>query len=247
MEPSSGKPFTAGAAVLLVLVHLASFFGVLLLGSVLSGDTETVALPFRVAAVLVAPLVALYVGLVRHAPEEATLAALRLGRPVTGSWPSLVLAGVAGAALAPLVALLYSWLFTLLPPERDPEVLTTATVALLVPAQLLSAAFQEALFRGLVQPRLVELFGFRRGVWSAVLIFVLAQISALSIPVAAVTGIVAALVAAWSGTTWAAVAASVALQGCLIVLPDAAPPLWSAGAGALLAALALREIHKRAM
>jgi len=95
------KPFTPAGAILLVLVHFAAYLGVFLLGSLLS-DGE-VNLTFGFAAVLVAPLVAMYVGLVRYAPAEGTLAALRLVRPQGREPLRIVLAIVMGAGLSLLV------------------------------------------------------------------------------------------------------------------------------------------------
>src|SRR5205814_1129479 len=90
--------FRPAAALLLLFVYYGAYMAVILLGGLVS-DEDHIGVLFLAAAAVVAPLCATYVGLVRYAAEEPTGTALRLGRPV---WTRILLAVVAGAALAPL-------------------------------------------------------------------------------------------------------------------------------------------------
>jgi membrane protease YdiL (CAAX protease family) len=235
---------TAGGAVLLVLVNFAAFLGVLLLGSALSGEEETISVAFRIAAALVAPLTALYVGLLRHAPAEDTRAALRLLAPTRPQWRSIALALVCGAALGPLVTLTYEYLLSLLPPDPEAQPLSATDLVLLAGAQLVAAALLEALYRGLVQPRLVATLGARRGLGVTVLIFIVGQVNALTIPASLLTAAVTGIAAFACGSTWAAIVASVAMQAVVVLMPDGMPPLWLVGAGAGVAAAALYALWR---
>jgi membrane protease YdiL (CAAX protease family) len=215
------RPFQATSALLLVVVQLLAALGVLLLGAAVSGG-DRVGAVFLGAIPTVAPLVALYVGLVRYAPDEPTAAALRLQRPA-GAWPLIGLALIFGAALSPVLLFLQEALLSLVPaeplsPELENELRAAmerpATVAFLALSQIaLAPLAHEALYRGFIQPRLVAGLGARRGVLIAAIFFAAAQLTPGLLPIALLVGLSLGVIALAAGTTWAPVAAHAAIGG----------------------------------
>ncbi len=239
------RPFGPGAALLLLLVTFAANAVVLLIGDSLSDGP--VGIVFFVAAAVLAPLVAVYVGLVRHAPDEATAPALRLELPRGRAWVHLLLAVGAGVALAPLALELTARVLEALPKEEAPDeamaewlaaLKLPATQVLIAVAQIVVIPFaREALFRGFMQPRLVGVVGARRAIGIVVLIDLIAQPFPDVVPRAIVAAVPLSLLALWSRTTWAPLVAHVTLvvaQGALEVgMGMALPPSLLLGGAAL--------------
>jgi membrane protease YdiL (CAAX protease family) len=215
---STPRPFQATSALLLVGVQLVAAVGVLFLGALVSGG-DSVGVVFLAAAPVVAPLVAVYVGLVRYAPEEGTAAALRLGKP--DGWGLILLALLFGAALSPVVLSLQELLTRLVPSEPiAPELENELRAALEQPGTVLLLSLStvifaplahEALFRGLLQPRLMTAHGARRGFWITAFLYAATQLDARFLPLAFLVAVPLGVIARAAGTTWASVAAHVAM------------------------------------
>lgn len=213
------RPFSPGAALLLLLVYFAANAVVLLIGDALSdGPVGSV---FFAASAVLAPLVAVYVGLVRHAPEEPTAAALVLGTPHGRAWIHIGLAVVIGAALAPLAYELTARLIELLPATDVPDDamadwiaaqrLPATQVLVDVSALLLIPFTRETLFRGLMLPRLGAVVGTRRAVSLVVLLDLVTQPFPELPPHGLVAAVPLCLLAIASRSTWAPFAGHVAL------------------------------------
>ena len=235
------RPFQATSALLLVGIQLLAAVGVLLLGAAASRG-ESVAAVFLAAAPLVAPLVALYVGLVRYAPDEPTAAALRFSRPDAAGWGLVGLALIAGAAMSPVLLVLQEQMLSLFPAEPiAPELENELRAALEEPATVLfltltQVAFgplaHEALFRGLMQPRLVAAHGMKRGLWITVFLYAAAQMSPRFLPLALLVALPLGVIALAARTTWAPVAAHLAMGAAPYVAAAVGQPFVDLESGA---------------
>jgi membrane protease YdiL (CAAX protease family) len=246
------RPFSPGAALLLLLVYFAANAVVLLIGDSLSdGPVGSV---FFAAAAVLAPLVAVYVGLVRHAPDEPTAAALVLKAPHGRAWVHIALAVVIGAALAPLAYELTARLIELLPAGDAPDEVMLewlaaqrlpATQALVdVSALLLIPFTRETLFRGLMLPRLGAVLGTRRAVSLVVLLDLVTQPFPELPPHGLVAAVPLCMLAIAARSTWAPFAGHVALiaatYGVNLQFGDHSPTVLIVGGATLaLAATAL--------
>jgi len=226
---STQRPFQATSALLLVGVQLLAAVGVLLLGAAVS-DGESVGVVFLGATPVLAPLIAVYVGLVRYAPEEGTAAALRLERPDAGAMKLILLPLLFGAAMSPVLLYLQELLGRLLPAEAlDPEVengiraeleQTTTMLFITLSHTILVPLAHEALVRGLIQPRLMVAHGARRGLWITVFLYAAAQMSPPLLPLALLVGLPLGIIALAAGTTWASIAAHVAMVAVSLVIVE---------------------------
>ena len=240
---STPRTFQATSALLLVGVQLIAAVGVLLLGAAVSGG-ESVGVVFLLAVPVVAPLVAVYVGLLRYAPEEGTAAALRLGRP--DGWGLVLLALLFGFALSPVMVWLQELVVRMVPaepltPELEYELHTAlaqpATVGFLSLSQMILAPVAlESLFRGFIQPRLIAAHGLKRGFWITVFLFAATRMDPGFLPVAVLLGVPFGVIAIAAGNTWAPIAAHL---GMMIAEPHVASgwPDWTVpacGAAALV-------------
>jgi hypothetical protein len=215
-----------GAALLLLLVYFAASAVVLLIGDSLSD--EQVGPMFYVAAAVVAPLMATYVGLIRYAPDERTSAALRIELPQAPrgrTYLHIFLGVVCGVALVPLVLELSTSLADLIPKEPVPDeavaewiaaVQQPATQALIV----VSGVTGELFFRGFMLPRLVGTAGLLRAI-ALVALFDLSTSTMQPLgPVAAVVAAVpCGLLVLAARSTWPAIAARLAFFLALLVAP----------------------------
>jgi hypothetical protein len=217
-EPS--RPFGPGAALLLFLVYYAAFAVVLLIGDSLSDGP--VGLVFYVAAAVLAPLVAAYVGLLRHAPDEPTTAALGLELPRGRTWLHLGLALIVGVALAPLVWEVVESVAALLPKDEVPdEVMVDLRAAAQEPATqvlfFLLPLTRQIFLRGLILRRLRDVIGARRAVGLVVMFDVVTE------PLYAVVhALPFSIIALASRSTWAPIVANLAL----VATPTLLDPLF---------------------
>jgi membrane protease YdiL (CAAX protease family) len=217
--------FRPSSALLCLFVYYAAYLAVIMLGAAFS-EGEHVGVLFVGAAAVVAPLVAVYVGLIRYAPDEPTAPALGLSRP--SGWSLVALAVVVGAALAPLAAELRVRLLEWIPPDALPADLaeewtaelsqTGMTIALGIAGQLLIPFAEEVLFRGLLQRRLARAVGSGRAVLLVALLYTVAGIDPRVMPIMAVIALPFGLLALWAGTTWAPVAGHVGFAVAPLVL-----------------------------
>jgi membrane protease YdiL (CAAX protease family) len=199
-----------GAALLLLLVYFAASAVVLLIGDSLSD--EEVGVVFFAAAAVIAPLAAAYVGLVRHAPDERTAAALRIDAPHGRAWLHVGLGLLCGMALAPLASALTTKLVELLPKDPSPnEHLTEWLAAVQQPATqvliVLCAVTREILFRGFMLPRLVAPAGLVR----AITLVSLFDLSTQPLGPALVVAVPLGILALAARSTWPSIVASVAI------------------------------------
>jgi membrane protease YdiL (CAAX protease family) len=213
---------TAGA-FLLVLVAFAAYLAVAMLTAAVFGS-DNIDVVFMMAAQVVAPLLALYMGLRKYAFLETTSDALRLGPPRGRQLSGLLLAIVAGGALSLLGEQLNAWIFRVFPPDwsagsvddltrRDWIVFVVAQVALLPFAQ-------ELLFRGFIQPRLQRTIGVVRAFVVTLALFAAAQPNPRLMPAALLVGAATGLVVMFARTTWAAILTHVAFMGMPFLLDE---------------------------
>jgi hypothetical protein len=220
------RPFGPGAALLLLLVYFAANAVVLLIGDSLSDGP--VGIVFFAAAAVIAPLVAVYVGLIRHAPDEPTAPALVLTWPRGKAWLHLGIALIVGAALAPLAFELTARLIEVLPKEDATDEAMTewlsalqqpTTRALFAGAELFLIPFtREALFRGVMLPRLVGVAGMRRAVSLVFLLDLVTQPFPELAPQALVAALPLCFIALASRTTWAPIVGHIALAAATLGL-----------------------------
>lgn len=242
MSEDPPRELRPASAILLVGVHTIGTLAILAVGQALSGGGEDapVSEVLVAGARLAAGLIALYVGLVRHAPNEATAAALRLERPA-GRIGFVALGTIFGLLSAPLTYAVAVMLVSALGPEEAAAAaqLTTegpgAEWIVAVAAMLLIPLADEALYRGLIQPRLTRVVGIQRGLVLSVLLYTASQLNPIALP----TAVGFAILAFAAGNTWPAVAAVIANRVGLLWMPylaGGAPPWWlTAGATALAA------------
>jgi membrane protease YdiL (CAAX protease family) len=239
MDPAPAPPpqeLRPSGAFLILLVYVLALAAVLLVGAAFADD-DSVGIPFVVAALVVGPLAALYVGLVRHAPREPTAAALRLLRPSGRELRILATTVVLGVALAPVTQALDTLLISAFEIKAAPEVaaeLERMTGLIIVAAVLAQPVAEELLFRGFLLPRLAATSGRGTALLLVTGVYTLAQLQ-LSPPEAAsalVLGGALGVAALASETAWVAIAGHVAHQAARIVNY----PAWAAAVGAAVAA-----------
>jgi hypothetical protein len=245
------RPFGPGAALLLLLVTFAANAVVLLVGDSLSDGP--VGIVFFAAAAVLGPLVAIYVGLVRHAPDEPTGPALGLVLPRGRAWVLLGLAALIGAALSPLVVYLTEQLLALLPKDTAPDEAAAEWLAALeVPATRVLIAVaeiglipfvREALLRGFIQPRLVASSGPLRALSLVVLLDLVTLPFPELFPQTLVAAVPLSLLALAARTTWVPIVGHVALVlgpvGLMALELEPGPALCGGGAALAVVLLAL--------
>lgn len=228
-------PFRPPSAVLLVFAYVVAFSVIESLGELFQEDDPKTRLLFGAAAKSVAPLIALYVGLIRYAPHEPTATALGLGRP-RGAWRLLPIGALVGAALAPLAFELIARVIEWTALERTPEHVQEWQLAMAEPStrlsQMVTAVLiipiaEEAFFRGFMQPRLVALLGRRRALLLVAGLYAVVAVPPFETPAALLVGLPFGLLALFGAGTWPAVCASAAFsiapmlfEAIGIVLPD---------------------------
>jgi membrane protease YdiL (CAAX protease family) len=251
--PPAAKPLAAGGLLLAAFVHLAAFIVIFSLGASLVDGTDALLLNAGVAAVA-APLLALFVTLVRYAPDEPT----RIATGLVGlgsrkrSVAVLGLALVLSLALAPLLdafstAISAAW--PLADAAGDAADATAGpmgamTSIVVVLAITVVAPFcEELLYRGVLRRRFV-VPGWR-GVLLVAVAFGMVQLDPRAIPAEILLGLGLGLVA-WAGrSTWGSILGHVTFRLAPLVLAmtdlDPANPwvLVAAGALVLVAGLGL--------
>jgi len=220
--PAKTDRLTVGGAVLLALIAISGFMTVGLLGQMLKRQAMFDPVT-GVVALVVGPLVALFVALVRYAPEQGTAAALGLDRAPPGA--ALLLAVVAGAAVGLPLDDLVLRMFELFPRKLAPateaalaEAGAVSEVALLVGLVLAIPLAHELLYRGFMQPRLTT----RLGVWGAIGTAALLHCGELFmnphyLPSVFVIAVLSGI-AAYAGGVWAAVAVHVGSQATPVLV-----------------------------
>ena len=220
--PPAGQPdkLTVGGAVLLALIAISGFMTVGLLGQMLKKDALQDPVT-GVVALVVGPLIALFVALVRYAPNEDTARAVGL-RQAPRVLP-LGLAVVAGAAAGLPLDDVVLRMFELFPrklpagAELALEGNALSEVVLLVGVVLLIPVAHELLYRGFLLPRLVP----RLKLWGAVGTVALLHAGELFMNphyLPSVLGLaVLAGIAAVGGGVWAAIALHVSSQAASLV------------------------------
>lgn len=217
--PPAGQPdkLTVGGAVLLALIAISGFMTVGLLAEMLKKDGLADPVTAAVAFAL-APLVALFVALVRYAPDKGTAPALGL-TPAPRVVP-VVLATVAGLAAGLPVNDLILRMLELFPVKLEPaEAAALADASAFSDAVLLGTYIllipitHELLYRGFMLPRLVP----RLKLWGAIGTVALLHTGELFMSPRYLPSIftlaVLAGIAATAGGVWAAIALHVSAQG----------------------------------
>lgn len=234
---------------------------VLVLGGIVSRGEGGGAMSI-VAALIVGPLVALYVGLNRHAAAEPTRAALALDAPTRRQWAAIALAVAAGAALAPIAVEVTNRIMAAWPipaPEEASEPRPADVVIVGIALVTAAPLVEEMLFRGFLQPRLVRTLGATRGWFAVVALYTAAQVNPRFMPAALLVGATTGLFALAAGTTWAPIAGHVSCQATPFVLAALDRPLRGfaatggepvgpaalAGCGAVVAVLILAAFRWR--
>lgn len=162
--PPEPRPLRAASAVLLAAISFLTVWLVMILGVALSRGGSVVV--FLAASLVVGPLVALYVGLVRYAPHLPTSEAVGVRPPRGREWALIGLGLLVGVGLAPGTFEITNRLIEAFPPPRetDPEVAEMAAmpgdagsrVIILVAILIVGPLATELLFRGLMLRRLRE-------------------------------------------------------------------------------------------
>jgi membrane protease YdiL (CAAX protease family) len=250
-ERKIAAPLGPGSAIILALVHLAVFVVVFTIGAGLQGEGArqgALVLNFGVAAV-VAPLVALVVGLIRHAPDETFAGATRSLRPRGRGWLGFAMAVFAGVALAPALAAIDAAVLRLLPmPTGEGDGGEGAALGagglpapgewalFLVLAGVAAPVIEDLLYRGLIQSRLTV--AWPRRVFAVALLFAAVQLNPRFAVAAFVLGLTLGFAADRAKTVWCSAAihaaASTALLAAQIATDGAAPLLGVIGTLACL-------------
>jgi hypothetical protein len=181
---------------------------------------------------VVGPMLALYLGLSRHAPHERARAALGLGRPERRAAPAIVCAVIAGAALAPVAAEVAVRLHGLWPlPEPSAEE-RLAMEAAMKPGPRLWAAYvlittaaplaQELLYRGFLLPRLAG------GLVVTAALYTISQVQPHEMPGALLLAFGLGVVALAARSVWAALLGRLAYEGVPLALGALGVPLHGA-------------------
>ena len=223
--------FRPGGAFLLVVVCLVAVLLVSLIGSAFAADDE-ISIPWVVAALLVGPLAALYVGLSRYAPRETTAEAMRLTSVSRRELGLIAVAALVGGALALVVAPIDVLLLP--PPTAEEMAREREQLPLLIATGLFLKPFiDELLFRGFMLPRLAR----TAGAWPALLIIAgVAALTQATQPVSPLLlglGLGAAALA--SDTVWPAAIGHIAFE-CVRFLVTPMLPAWTAAPGGVVAA-----------
>jgi membrane protease YdiL (CAAX protease family) len=220
--PDKPDPLTPGGAVLLTLIAFSGFMTVGLVAQMLKSDAIGDPV-IGLAAFIIGPLIALFVGLYRYAPDEGTAVALGLARRPRVL--PLLLAVVAGAAaglpLDEVVLRMYQWFPHEVRAAAGAQGGTawrgtqaTMAIGLIVAIPLV----YELLYRGLVQPRLVPRMGALGAIGTAALLHVLGLfMNPHALPSLVAIAILAG-VAAWADGVWAAIALHVAARSARVVV-----------------------------
>lgn len=251
MTDDAQRELRPASALLLVAVHTIGTLAILAIGQALSGASEEapVSEVLVAGARLAAGLIALYVGLVRYAPREETAAALRLERP-DGRVGFVALGTIFGLLSAPLTYALATMLVNALGPEEAQAAAQFSTEGpgaewiVTVAAMLLIPLADEALYRGLIQPRVMRVAGLPRGLVLSVVLYTASQLNPIVLPTAAGFAILAYA----AGSTWPAVAAVVANRVGLLWMPHLVgeSPAWGVTTGATALAAAVLVMTWRA-
>jgi membrane protease YdiL (CAAX protease family) len=200
-------------AVALSFVCLAALLGVMLLGSAFT-DGETVSIIFVGAAYVVAPMVALYVGLMRYAPHEPTGPAVGLIMPDGRDWMLALIAIGVGAAVVPIATELHLRLLEMFPPspvspeEAEP---TGMTMGILLVCEIVAIpAANELLFRGFIQRRLQRTRGATQAWVLTLLLMSLMPLDPTTMPTTAVLAGPLGYLALRAESVWVVIAGRVA-------------------------------------
>jgi len=248
------EPMRPLGALLLVLVFFAALMTAVSIGTSASSRDLPSVLLLR-ASWVVGLLMALFVGLVRHAPDRPIRAAVGLVRPPRAAWRFLVPAALVGVCLGAVAMQLVLWGYK---PPTAKELQLGALMephgvveqALVVVAMLIvQPVLEEAWFRGLMWPRLRASIG---PWWAFVLtaaLYVAIQVIYLpGLPFFALLALSTGAWAWWSGSTWVSVTCHVFfVLGRQVVWwlgfagrsADAHPQLLSSSVLALLACVAV--------
>src|SRR5262249_42893639 len=127
----------------------------------LSGS-ETLPSTLIFGGAVVAPLTALYVGLLRHAPQERTGMALRLGTAAAWQGGMVLLAMVAGTALAPVAADTIARMIEVFPLDASEGVDDPSPFMFITLVVIGFPLVTELFFRGFMQMRLARTVGMWR-------------------------------------------------------------------------------------
>ncbi|HKA89440.1 MAG TPA: CPBP family intramembrane glutamic endopeptidase, partial [Haliangiales bacterium] len=197
---------------------------------------------------VVGPLAGLYVGLVRHAPREATATALRLHRPSRRELGAIAATVLMAVALAPVTQTLDGLLLgALLPEGPSPEALAEVERMkglILAGSVLAQPVGEELLFRGFLLPRLAATAGRGTALLLISGVYALSQLQLVPVQAASalVLGLAFGVAALASETAWAAIAGHVAHQAARLTdYPTAALPVGATIAAAALVWLARRR------
>ena len=219
--PEKPDSLSPGGAVLLTLIAFSGFMSVGLVAQILKSDAIGDPV-IGLVAFIVGPLIALFVGLYRYAPDQGTAAALGLSRRPRAL--PLVLALVAGAAaglpLDEVVLRMYQWFPHEVRAAAGAPGATvwrgtqaTMAVGLIVAIPLV----YELLYRGLVQPRLAARLGVAGAIGTAALLHLGGLfMNPHALPSLAAIAVLAG-VAAWADGIWAAIALHVAARSARVV------------------------------
>jgi membrane protease YdiL (CAAX protease family) len=247
MDPvSPPQELRPGGAFLILLVYVLALAAVLFVGAAL-GEDDVVGVPFVLAALVVGPLAALYVGLVRHAPKEPTARALRISRPSRRELGLVALAVLVGAALAPVTqvldALLTSALAVELPSPEAVAQLERMMGLILAVVLVAQPIAEELLFRGFLLPRLAATSGRGTALFLVTGVYALVQLqlSRETTASALILGGALGVAALASETVWVAIAGHIAHQ----VARQLTYPTWAAIAGGAVAAVAVAWLARR--
>jgi CAAX prenyl protease-like protein len=235
---NSAAPRALGpaGALLLLFVNYAAFSLIIVVGAALGGG-DTLSPPFAGASVVVGPLVALYVGLVRYAPHEPTRAALGLLAPRGRQVSVLLATTLLGLALS-LPGLATIERLAAATGAHD-ESVSQELAAFLIAGALASAFIDEVLFRGFLQVRLARTTGPWRAYAMTQGFYLIAQLHVYAMVEAMFVGVPLGLIAVRTRCTWALVAGHVACVGGMLCWEAAAPAPRSPFAVAVSVAVAL--------
>jgi membrane protease YdiL (CAAX protease family) len=207
-----------GGAFLLVLIQFGALMTVWIIGAnIAGGDGEEqsglAGLVFLAAGTVVAPLVALYVGLNRYTPQTPTAQALGLRKPLGRQWALIVVAAGTGAALGPVIndvtVRMVMWFELDLGGERPDERTRFLLDVISVGAAPIAI---ELFFRGFLQGRLRQSVGAMRAYWVTLILYTVSWVNPLRFPETAIAGGALGFVSMRSGVTWAAIAMHVGIE-----------------------------------
>jgi membrane protease YdiL (CAAX protease family) len=257
------RPITVVSAAGYAVLHLLGVLLVYALLAATGGEDPESSWVHIAAATLLVSLGVLYLALSRHAPGEPTWAAVGLTTPRGGrEWRVLALALGFGIGLVPVAAELTARLAAVWPAgqgdaeaeEQTRRILATSTPVRWIANGVLVTLVplvEEALYRGLLQKRMVGVTAVRAAVTVA-LVYVVAHTDPRALPATLLLALGLALTRLVARTTWPAVAAHVvhlALPFALVLVSsggaldpssidaggDPVPPPWVLGGAAVVA------------